>query len=58
MSNRMIEQGRDKLAIIGIENWGAGRFSKYGKLIKPTQAPMRPPQKFCFPMILPVGMPL
>lgn len=29
---RIIEQGGDKLAIIGIENWGAGRFSKYGKL--------------------------
>ena len=30
--HRMIEQSGDKLAIIGIENWGAGRFSKYGKL--------------------------
>jgi predicted MPP superfamily phosphohydrolase len=30
--NRMIEQGGEKLAIIGIENWGAGRFSKYGKM--------------------------
>ena len=30
--HRMIELGGDKLAIIGIENWGAGRFSKYGKL--------------------------
>ena len=30
--HRMIEQNGDKLAIIGIENWGAGRFSKYGKL--------------------------
>lgn len=30
--HRMIEQGGEKLAIIGIENWGAGRFSKYGKL--------------------------
>lgn len=27
-----VERGGDKLAIIGIENWGAGRFSKYGKL--------------------------
>ncbi len=32
--NRIIEQGSDKLAIIGIENWGAGRFAKYGKLDK------------------------
>jgi len=25
-------QNGDQLAIIGIENWGGGRFSKYGKL--------------------------
>jgi len=30
--HRFIELGGDKLAIIGIENWGAGRFAKYGKL--------------------------
>ncbi|MBX2916657.1 MAG: metallophosphoesterase [Cyclobacteriaceae bacterium] len=30
--HRFIEQGGEKLAILGIENWGAGRFSKYGKL--------------------------
>lgn len=30
--HRFIDQGGEKLAIIGIENWGAGRFSKYGKL--------------------------
>jgi uncharacterized protein len=30
--HRFIEMNGDKLAIIGIENWGAGRFSKYGKL--------------------------
>jgi len=30
--NRIIEQGGEKIAIIGNENWGAGRFSKYGKL--------------------------
>ncbi len=30
--NRMIEQAGAKLAILGNENWGAGRFSKYGKL--------------------------
>jgi predicted MPP superfamily phosphohydrolase len=30
--NRIIEQGGDKLAILGIENWGAGRFAKYGKI--------------------------
>jgi uncharacterized protein len=30
--HRFIEMNGDKLAIIGIENWGAGHFSKYGKL--------------------------
>jgi uncharacterized protein len=30
--HRYIEQGGEKIAIIGIENWGAGRFSKYGNL--------------------------
>jgi predicted MPP superfamily phosphohydrolase len=30
--HRMLEIGGEKLAIIGNENWGAGRFSKYGKL--------------------------
>ncbi|MBX2970261.1 MAG: metallophosphoesterase [Cyclobacteriaceae bacterium] len=30
--NKILEQGGDKLAILGIENWGAGRFAKYGKL--------------------------
>jgi len=32
--NRIIEQGGEKIAVMGIENWGAGRFSKYGKLDK------------------------
>ena len=35
--NKIIEQGGEKLAIIGNENWGAGRFSKYGKLHKAHQ---------------------
>lgn len=30
--NRILEQGGEKLAIMGIENWGAGRFAKYGKI--------------------------
>ena len=30
--HRFIELGGEKIAIIGNENWGAGRFSKYGKL--------------------------
>jgi uncharacterized protein len=35
--NHLIEQGGEKLAILGNENWGAGRFSKYGKLHKAYQ---------------------
>ncbi|MCO4293477.1 metallophosphoesterase [Solitalea sp. MAHUQ-68] len=30
--NRIIEQGGDKIAIVGIENWGKGRFPKYGRM--------------------------
>jgi hypothetical protein len=30
--HRYLEQGGDKIAIIGIENWGGGGFAKYGKL--------------------------
>lgn len=32
--HRYIEQGGEKIAIIGNENWGGGRFAKYGKLDK------------------------
>ena len=30
--HRWLEENGDKIAILGNENWGAGRFSKYGKL--------------------------
>lgn len=30
--NRIIEQRGEKLAILGNENWGGGRFAKYGKV--------------------------
>jgi predicted MPP superfamily phosphohydrolase len=30
--NRRIRINGDEIALIGVENWGAGRFSKYGKL--------------------------
>lgn len=30
--NRFIEVNNEKLAVLGIENWGGGRFAKYGKL--------------------------
>ncbi len=32
--NRTLKINGDEMAIIGIENWGAGRFSKYGDLEK------------------------
>lgn len=32
--HRMVEVSGERLAVIGIENWGAGGFSKYGKLDK------------------------
>lgn len=30
--HRFLELNGDKIAILGVENWGTGRFSKYGKL--------------------------
>lgn len=30
--HKIIAQGSDQLAVIGVENWGAGSFSKYGRL--------------------------
>ena len=30
--HRIIEQGAEKIAILGVENWGTGRFPKYGKM--------------------------
>ena len=38
--NRMLEMGGEKIAIIGVENWGIGpplRFPKYGKLAEAHQ---------------------
>ncbi|MFY0600845.1 MAG: metallophosphoesterase [Cyclobacteriaceae bacterium] len=32
--NRVIKEGSDQIAILGLENWGAGRFSKYGDMKK------------------------
>ena len=42
--NRVIEQGGDRISILGIENWGGGRFAKYGKLDQAyagTEAPVK-----------------
>jgi predicted MPP superfamily phosphohydrolase len=30
--HEFLKEGADQIAVIGIENWGGGRFSKYGKL--------------------------
>jgi uncharacterized protein len=30
--NRSLNEGADRISILGIENWGTRRFSKYGKL--------------------------
>jgi predicted MPP superfamily phosphohydrolase len=30
--HRFLETGGEKIAVLGIENWGGGRFAKYGKL--------------------------
>ncbi|HCM78046.1 MAG TPA: metallophosphatase, partial [Cytophagales bacterium] len=35
--HRWLETGGERIAIIGNENWGAGRFSKYGQLNKAYQ---------------------
>lgn len=35
--HRYIERNGEKIAIIGVENWGHGRFSKYGDLEKAMQ---------------------
>ncbi len=32
--NRILKVDGEEIAILGIENWGAGRFSKYGNLEK------------------------
>jgi predicted MPP superfamily phosphohydrolase len=34
--NESIKVGTDQLSVIGVENWGAGRFAKYGQLDKAT----------------------
>lgn len=43
--NRMIREGGETMAIIGVENWGAGRFAKYGDLAKAYQGSQEAPVK-------------
>jgi len=35
--NRIIQKGNSKIRLIGVENWGKGRFQKYGDLKKASQ---------------------
>ena len=35
--NAFIEQNKEKLAVIGVQNWGTGGFPKYGNLAKAYQ---------------------
>lgn len=35
--HRYIKRNEQKIAIVGVENWGSGRFSKYGNLNKAMQ---------------------
>jgi hypothetical protein len=41
--HEFIKRGDQKLAIVGVQNWGGGRFPKYGNLEKAT-AGLRPEQ--------------
>ncbi|MEQ8473704.1 MAG: metallophosphoesterase [Marinoscillum sp.] len=43
--NRILSQDGEQLAILGLENWGAGRFSKYGDLAKTYQGTEEVPFK-------------
>lgn len=43
--NRIIELGGEQMAIIGVENWGAGRFAKYGDLNKAYKGSEQAPVK-------------
>jgi predicted MPP superfamily phosphohydrolase len=44
--HRFIELQGEKIAIIGVENWGTGRFSKYGKLDEAYAGTEEAPVKF------------
>ena len=43
--NRTLKVNGDEIAILGVENWGAGRFSKYGDLKKAYQGTEEKPVK-------------
>lgn len=43
--HRILEQGSDKIAILGIENWGTGGFAQYGRLDQAYQGTEEVPVK-------------
>lgn len=43
--HKMIVQGSDQLAVIGVENWGTGGFTKYGRLDQAYRATENVPVK-------------
>jgi predicted MPP superfamily phosphohydrolase len=43
--NRIIKVDNEEIAVIGIENWGAGRFAKYGDLDKAYEGSEEAPVK-------------
>lgn len=43
--HRFLSQGSDKIAILGIENWGTGGFAQYGKLNQAYQGTEDAPVK-------------
>ncbi|WPP49911.1 metallophosphoesterase [Catalinimonas niigatensis] len=43
--HRFLSQGSDKIAILGIENWGTGGFAQYGKLNQAYQGAKDAPVK-------------
>ncbi len=43
--NRLITQGSDTLAVLGVQNWGTGRWPKYGNLAKAYKGTEEAPVK-------------
>jgi predicted MPP superfamily phosphohydrolase len=43
--NRILKIDGEQIAILGVENWGAGRFSKYGDLAKAYEGTVEAPVK-------------
>jgi predicted MPP superfamily phosphohydrolase len=44
-THKILNHGNDQIAIIGVENWGMGRFGKYGQLAKAYQGTEEVPVK-------------